>query len=188
MKRILSVLWLTSIWVVLWGQIDVRSVLGGLLVAFLLGAGIPSSAPVDADAVRPWAILRFVIFFIGSIIRSNAIVAWEIITPGLRVREGIVAVPLYGASDLVVSLVAHAIGGTPGTLVVDIDRGDPTIVYVHILHMRSIEHVRLNILDLARRFVAAFGTRRSLEELENSIREQEAVLAEIAATTAKDEL
>lgn len=169
MKRLVSVLWLATIWVVLWGQFDVRSVVGGLALSTLLVVGIPSRDPIEVDAFRPIAVLRFVLFYAGLVLKSNAVLAWEIITPGSRIREGIVAVPLVGASDLVVSLLAHAIGGTPGTLVVDVDRNDRTVLYIHVLHLRSVEQVRRDILDLERRLVAAVGSDRSVQAVQQHV-------------------
>lgn len=171
MKQLVSVVWLASIWIILWGQLDVRSVVGGLLIAGLLMLGLPSREPLQVDAFRPLAILSFVVFYAGQVLKSNAVVSWEALTPGSRIREGIIAVPLVGASDLVVSLLCHAIGGTPGTLVVDLDRGDRTVVYVHILHLHSIEEARRDILDLTWRLAAAVGSKRSLRELRQHIAE-----------------
>lgn len=169
MKRLISIAWLTAIWVVLWGQLDVRSLAGGLLVSTLLVVGLPSQEPLEVDAFRPLKLLRFLVSYAGLVVKSNAIIAWEIVTPGSKIREGIVAVPLHDASDLVVSLLAHAIGGTPGTLVVDVDRGDRTVLYVHILHLRTIDQARRDILDLARGLVTALGTERSLRDVERQI-------------------
>lgn len=171
MKRMVSVLWLASIWVVLWGQIDARSLTGGLVLATLLVVGVPSREPIVVDAFRPLGVLRFLIYYAGLVLKSNAVLAWEIVTPGSRIREGIVAVPLVGASDLVVSLLAHAIGGTPGTLVVDVDRDDRTVLYIHVLHLRSIDQVRQDVLELERRLVAAVGSERSIREVERRLAE-----------------
>lgn len=169
MRRLASVVWLAAVWVVLWGQIDVRSVTGGVLIGALLVFGLPSSERVRLDAFRPIPFVRFVLHYAWLVISSNAVVAWEIVTPGSRVREGIVAVPVVGASDAVVSLLAHAISGTPGTLIVDIDRGERTVLYVHVLHLHSVEQVRHEVLDLERRLVAAVGTDRSLQECDRQL-------------------
>lgn len=164
--RLGSVVWLAAVWIALWGQIDARSVIGGVLIAVLLVFGLPNQKRTRLDAFRPLPMLWFTIRYAWLVISSNAVVAWEIATPGSRVREGIVAVPILGASDTVVSLLAHAISGTPGTLIVDIDRGEQTLLYVHVLHLRDVERVRHDILELERLMIRAIGTRQSLVDIE----------------------
>ncbi len=173
MMRAVSVLWLAFIWVVLWGQLDVRSAVGGLAIGALLVVGLPNRDLTRLDALRPIALIRYLAYYAWLVVSANAVVAWEIITPGSRVREGIVAVPIEGASDAVVSLLAHAISGTPGTLIIDIDRGETTVLYVHVLHLHDVEQVRRDVFDLERRLVEAIGSERSLAAVDRRIADLE---------------
>ena len=162
-KQLASVLWLAVIWVVLWGQLDARSAVGGLAVGALLVFGMPEQRRIPFHALRPvwitWAILRYG----WMVLTANAQVAWEVMTPGSKVREGIVAVRIVGQSDAVISALAHAISGTPGTLIVDVDQSNGTILYVHFLHLRSVEEARVEILELERMLIKAIGSDGSLE-------------------------
>lgn len=180
-SRVASVLVLTVVWVVLWGQLDARSITGGLLLGALLVLGLPPQERLQIDALRPLAFLRFVAHYLWLVITSNAVVAWEAVTPGSRIREGIVAAPVVGTSSLVVSVLAHLISGTPGTLIVDIDQGDrngdDTILYVHVLHLRDPDQVRRDILRLERLIIRAIGSR-------DDLRQVEAMLAALPPATA----
>lgn len=168
--RLLGILWLTLVWVLLWEQVDARSILGGLAVGTFLVLAIPvEDRPRSGlDAFRPLRAVQFVVVFLWQVVKANAIVTWEVITPGSRVREGIVAVPVTGASDAVITILANVISLTPGTLIIEVDR-DPTVLYVHVLHLRSIDQVRLDIFELERRLVLAIGSEASIADVEERI-------------------
>lgn len=169
MNPIVSVLALTVMWVVLWGQLDVRSVLGGLVVSILLVLVLRARDKTYFDAFRPLHVLGFFVRYGWLVLVSNAVVAWEILTPGSRVREGIIAIHTVDASDAVVNALAHAISGTPGTLVMDIDRAEKTVFYVHVLHLHDIERARRDILKLQLLLIRAIGSKVSLADVEQRL-------------------
>ena len=45
------------------------------------------------------------------------------------------------------------------------------MLYIHVLHLRSIEQVRRDVLELERRLVAAVGSERSLQAVERRLAE-----------------
>lgn len=155
--------WLVVVWVALWGDITVANVVGGVVVAAVALALFPSAAPRGGVTVRPLHAVRFLVYFLAKLIEANAVVAWEVLTPNNeRVREGVVAVPVTGASDAVVTVVANAISLTPGTLTLDVHR-DPTILFVHVLHLRSIEQTRDEVHRLEMLALRAFGKEAAIE-------------------------
>lgn len=169
MNPVASVLALTIMWVVLWGQIDLRSVLGGLAVSIALVLVLPARDKTYFDAFRPLHVVGFFVRYGWLVLVSNAVVAWEIVTPGSRVREGIIAIHTVDASDAVVNALAHAISGTPGTLVMDIDRSEKTVFYVHVLHLHDVEQARRDILKLQRLLIRAIGSEVSLADVEERL-------------------
>jgi len=170
--RVVAVLWIAAVWVGLWESLSGFTVLGGLAVGAILVAAFPTSQRGRGlDALRPLAVLRFLAYFVWKVLHANAVVAWEVITPGHeRVNEGIVAVPLTGASDTVITILANAISLTPGTLVLEVQR-DPTVLYVHVLHLRDIRQVRLDLFHLERMLVRAIGSAACLADVERRIAE-----------------
>lgn len=156
--RVAFALWLVLVWIALWGDFTLANLVGGVLVATALLAVFPSAGPSGNLVVRPLAALRFLAYFAYKLVEANAVVAWEIITPSNEgVHEGIVAVPVTGASDAVVTVLANAISLTPGTLTLEV-RDDPPMLFVHVLHLRSIEDTRADVQRLERLVRRAFAS------------------------------
>lgn len=155
MTRLVRVLWLTSIWLALWSDLSFANVLSGLLVAALIVAAFDTwhSGRV---IVRPVAVARFTAYFLYQLGASTLVVARTVITPHNRIRTGIVAVPLYGCSDAVTTLIADAISLTPGTLTLEVRR-EPLTLYVHALDVRDITVLQREIRTLEVLAVKAFG-------------------------------
>ncbi len=155
-RRIALVPWLVLVWVVLWEGATAANVLSGLLIALALLAAFPPRVRHGSFALRPWAALRFAVYFIGKLIEANAVVAWEVMTPRNRIAEGIVAVPLPPGPTGLVALVANAVSLTPGTLTLEV-RSEPTVLFVHVLHLHSATRTRQEIQRLDRLVRAAFA-------------------------------
>jgi multicomponent Na+:H+ antiporter subunit E len=152
----LFVLWLVLVWVALWESISAAVILSGLVVAVVVLVLFPQPAPKALGALRPLKAARFAAYFFYKLIQANLVVAWEVITPKNRINQGVVKVPMSGVSDGVITLVANAISLTPGTLTVDVSR-DPTVLYIHVLHLRSVEEVRRDVERLESLALQAFA-------------------------------
>jgi multicomponent Na+:H+ antiporter subunit E len=149
-------LWLTIAWVALWGDLSPGTALAGAALSALLVAGFPPSGkPKTHFRLRPAT--KFLFFFIWKLIEASAVVAWEVITPRSKINAGIVAIPIRGASRGVTTLVANAITLTPGTLTLEVAE-NPTVLYVHVLHLRDIEAVRREVRHLEHLAIDAFGS------------------------------
>lgn len=172
-RRIVLVAWLTTVWVLLWGEATPGNVVGGALVGTaLVSLFAPDRSPWMR--LRPLAALRFTTFFLRRLVVASAVVAWEVATPANRINEGIVAVPLRGATPILRTIVTSAISLTPGTVVIDLaEHGETTSLYVHVLHLRSIEAVRLEVERLELLAARAFGTERCIAAMEGLLAEEE---------------
>lgn len=155
MMRIVRLLWLVIVWVVLWSDLSVANVLSGVVVA---GAIVMAFDTWRAGGivVRPLHVLRFAAYFAYKLVESSFVVARTVVRPRHRIRTGIVAVPLRGCSDAVVTLVADAISLTPGTLTLEVRR-DPLTLYVHALDVRDVSQVQRDVRRLEVLAVKAFG-------------------------------
>lgn len=148
LRRLPFLAWLVLVWMVLWGDLSLANLLSGVAVAALVLVAFPHAGPGPAGTLRPLHFLRFFGYFLYKLVEANLIVAWEVVTPSNEgIREGIVAVPVTGASDAVITVVANAISLTPGTLTLEVSR-DPAVLYVHVLHLRDIETVRRDVYRL----------------------------------------
>lgn len=156
LRRGILLLWLVFVWVTLWENLTVANVLSGVLVAGLLVVVFPLHGR-GRQAVRPLALLRYAGYFLGKLVEANAQVAWKVLNPRSEVHEGIVAVTLDDAPDGLVSLVANSITLTPGTLTLDVHRGEGVVVlYVHVLDLRSVEAAKAEVVEFDRRARLAF--------------------------------
>lgn len=177
-------LWLTGLWVALWGDVSAGNILGGLIVA----VGVVAVArPVGVTGLegtffRPIAALHYGLYFLRELVVANLVVAWEIITPRTKINRAIVAVPMHTTSAGVVTLVANTITLTPGTLTIDVNESprddDEQLVdrtlYIHVLHFVDVERVRCDVLKLERLAVKAFGARHELVAVEAELAALEA--------------
>lgn len=148
--------WLMFVWVALWRDVS----WGNLLAGFFAAAGIilifPLPAPTSGIRIKPIAMIKFLLVFAISVVRANFIVAWEVLTPKNRIREGIIGVPLRTDHPVVMTTINHAVNLAPGTMVIDID-DDPAVVYVHVLHLDDPADVHDEVRQLEDLVLAAFG-------------------------------
>jgi multicomponent Na+:H+ antiporter subunit E len=162
LRRVPYLGFLVIVWVTLWGDLSIANVFSGILVGGGLLLAFRDAGPGPMGPVRPLKALRFGVYFLYKLFEATVIVAWEIITPGENINEGVVAVPIVGASDAVITLVANATSLTPGTLTLEVRR-QPATLYIHVLHLRSVEETRLEILTLERLALEAFGSPEAIE-------------------------
>ena len=164
-------IWLTSLWVALWADLTVGNVLGGLIVALaVVGVARPTGVTgLERTNFRPISALVYAAYFLWQLLKANFVVAWEIITPRLKLNRAIIAVPMHTTSAGVVTLIANSVTLTPGTLTIYVAEefsSDGDIVertlFVHVLHFIDVESVRRDVLQLERLAIKAFGQRREL--------------------------
>jgi multicomponent Na+:H+ antiporter subunit E len=155
------VLWLTAVWVGLWGSVTAANVLGGLAVAVLLVLLLPLPPSGGHGVVRPAALLRFAVRFAVDLVVSSAQVLLLVLRPRLSPRQGVVAVHVPGASEGLMTVLANAISLTPGTLTLDVDLTGSTL-FVHALDVGAgpdgVDALRRGLREQAAAAVRAVGT------------------------------
>lgn len=160
-QHVVLLLWLTFVWVSLWGSWSVANVLGGLVVATVLLLVLPLPTVPHAGRTRPVALAVFAAVFLWELLRASATVVLQVLRPRAALRQAVIAVPVSGASDRLLTLVANAVSLTPGTLTLEVDRPRSTL-YVHVLDVRGgaaeVEAQRASILRLERLAARALGS------------------------------
>lgn len=146
---------LVVIWVLLQGQLTVANVLGGAALAAGLVVLFPVSRHVVHHRMHPWAMAKFVVFVLYSLVMSS----WEVIKVIARptptsLRSGIVRVRLEAESPLTTTIVSNAVTLTPGTMTLTA-RVHPAEVHIHVLGLADADEFRESVYDLERRTVAA---------------------------------
>ena len=151
-----AVLWLTAVWVALWGDPAPGTVLAGFLVALgVLSVGHQPRLQTSGT-VHPVAAAAFLGRFVVDLVVSSVQVVQAVLLPRDRLRPAVVAVPLTGPSDPLVSLVADTVSLTPGTLTVTATE-DRSTLYVHVLDSDDPDADRRDVQALEERALRAFG-------------------------------
>ncbi len=80
--------------------------------------------------------------------------------------------PLPGCSDELLTLITNLLALSPGTMPIEL-RQDPTVLYVHVLHLTDVEQFRGEILHLTDLTVRAFGSAETVADQDAFMRDRE---------------
>jgi multicomponent Na+:H+ antiporter subunit E len=158
MRTAAVVVVLAAIWVLLWGSASIANVVTGVLVGTALVMLVPGlRGTAQPLVIRPIAVLRLLAHFVTDLVRSNVVLTREIITRRSRIHTAIVGVELPGCSDELLTAITNMLALAPGTMPVDLTL-NPTVLYVHVLHLEDVEQVRRDVRRLTELALVAFGT------------------------------
>ncbi|THA24016.1 Na+/H+ antiporter subunit E [Streptomyces sp. RKND-216] len=136
LRRVPSLLWLWLLWLLLWGEASVLTVLGGLVISATVVATFPLPRARPYAAVRPLRLILLLVHVVVDVLASASTVAWEALRHGPRARTAVLVVRLSADTDFLIAATATLTTLTPGDLVVEIDR-DQRLLYVHALPVRD---------------------------------------------------
>lgn len=77
--------------------------------------------------------IALVLFYFYKLITSNVYIAFDILTPRMRINPGFIDVPVFLKSNTGVLMFSNLVSMTPGTLSIDLN-DDKTILRVHYLY------------------------------------------------------
>jgi multicomponent Na+:H+ antiporter subunit E len=148
---------LVAIWLLAWGDLSVANLASGLVVAVILLVAFPPHRQTPGvQRVSPLGAARLALYVLVQLVPSNVLVVREVVGRRSRIRTGVLAYPLRHPSEEVLSLMAHVIALTPGTMTVEATR-DPCVLYVHFLLLEDLDQARRTVARLERLAVAALG-------------------------------
>ncbi|WP_326641931.1 Na+/H+ antiporter subunit E [Streptosporangium sp. NBC_01755] len=164
-----QVLWLTVIWLLLWGDLSVGNVLGGLLVGLVLVWLLPLPIQDTGLRLHPVWILLFLVRFVRDMMVSSFRVAFWALRLGRPPPMQLVEVRLRASSEAMAVLVTVALSALPGSLVLEANVRRRTLL-LHVLGVpgdpATVGQVTQDdVTRLENRIVAAFGTRADQEEV-----------------------
>lgn len=146
---------LALLWMLLTGNFTGPSFVFG----FIIGYAALALIQIHVEGLRGYAqkvpkLVGFVLFFIKEVIKSNAVVAYDVATPNLSIKPGVVAVPLEVKSEIAITLLANFITLTPGTLSLDVS-DDRSVLFVHAMYLddeaeflQDLKQIEDRIIDL----------------------------------------
>jgi multicomponent Na+:H+ antiporter subunit E len=142
-KTIAWVIFLAVIWETLAGDFTLGTIVLGLVLGFLVvKVAHVDVAPRQRAKLIPAAMLMP--YFAWELILSNLRVAVDVVRPRMRMRPGIVAIPLDAASDAEITWLANLVTLTPGTLSLDVSH-DRKVLYIHAMDVADAEQLRREI-------------------------------------------
>jgi multicomponent Na+:H+ antiporter subunit E len=169
--RALEIVWLTVVWVLLWGTFSPLSIVGGIVVGIGVLAGFRFPPPAPYLPVRPVRLLALAGYLAYDMVVSGAEVSWQTVRYGRAARGAVIEVPLLTASDRVVTVIANALSLSPGAMALQIDQENGRW-FVYALGPRDragVERTRRRTMDMQRRVIAALGTSEELAAVEAAL-------------------
>ncbi|WP_185995328.1 Na+/H+ antiporter subunit E [Nocardioides campestrisoli] len=152
-----ALLWLTLVWLALWGDVTPLLVVSGVLVGVAAQWAFPLPPVRLESRIRPWRLLLLLLRFVVDVVRASLEVS-SVVLRRRPVRNAVVAVDLRSSSDFVLTGVASMLSLVPGSIVVEVRRSTHTL-YLHVLDVDDVEgaeRFRRDALAVEDRFLAAF--------------------------------
>lgn len=129
------------VYLALTSNLEVSNLVVGLLATTGITLLVRPRLQAETDWRRlPAAMLafgRYLLTLLWDLIRSGVQVARLVLTPGVSLQQGIIAIPAETSSSLGRALSAHAITVTPGEMVVEMD--EEGTMYTHCLDATAAE-------------------------------------------------
>ncbi len=156
-------LWLTLVWVFLWGELTLANVVNGLVVGLVITTVLPLPPTPFNGRFRPWCTILLIVHFLKDVVLASI----EVSKMAMR-REppkgAVIRVRLRSHNDVYLTMVAGMTTLVPGSVVVEAHRITGTL-YHHILDVEmqgGLEAAHQSVLDQEERILRAFATREEL--------------------------
>ncbi|HMR82054.1 MAG TPA: Na+/H+ antiporter subunit E [Niabella sp.] len=137
-KNFLMNLLLSFLWVALTGSLSYSGFLFGFILGFFVLWIMNRNENDRRYFYRLPKIFSFVFYFLYQLLKANAQVAYDVVTPKYFFRPGIVRYPLNARSDFEINLLSTLISLTPGTLIMDVSEDKKTL-YIHAMYLKTPE-------------------------------------------------
>lgn len=163
---IASTVWLTVVWVLLWGSFDPGTILAGLVLALVV-AGVFHLPPVRVDGrVHPVSMLFLLWRFLVDLVVASAQVVLLALDPRRQPRSAVIGVQLRSRNELYMTLTSQITCLVPGSVVVEAHR-TTGMLYVHVLDLgiaHGVEAARQHVLDTEARVLRALASDAELAD------------------------
>ncbi|NTW41294.1 MAG: Na+/H+ antiporter subunit E [Cellulomonadaceae bacterium] len=158
--QVLATLWLTAVWVMLWGGLSVANVAGGLVLAVLVARVLPMPPVEFHGRLHPLSMLYLAYRFGVDLVVASAQVAALALSPRRRPRSALIGVQLRSHSDLYLTMTAQLCSLVPGSVVVEAHR-ITGMLYLHVLDLDTtggVDAARRHVLDTEARVLRAIAS------------------------------
>lgn len=136
---------LALLWAGMLGGFSLANVTSGLVLGYFVlyytSRGTPGHQSYFGKVPK---LLNFLVYYLWEILKSNAMVAYDVLTLSPRMTPGVIGIPLDARTDLEITVLANLITMTPGTLSLDIS-ADRKTLFVHAMYLQNPEDLRADI-------------------------------------------
>lgn len=153
-----ALLWLTAVWVLLWGSLNPLNLLGGVLVGLLVLLLFPLPRVDLRLRVHPVGLLVLVGRFLSDLVRASVEVAWLAVRPGPVAHGVVMDLELVSDDAFLQTLTAEMVSLVPGSVVIDLEPSTGLLT-LHALDVRTraeAERVRHKVRAQEARILRAF--------------------------------
>ena len=158
-----TLVWITIVWSLLWGEISPGNILAGFAIALLITTISPFPTMSFDGRFRPKALLILIVVFVRDLVVA-AMQQARFIVQRRQPQAAIIRVHLRSKSDIYLAITAGMSALVPGSVVVEAHQPTGT-VYVHIFDVElagGLDAAHQSILDLEERILRAFASRNEL--------------------------
>jgi multicomponent Na+:H+ antiporter subunit E len=151
-------LWLTLVWILLWGTVSAANIISGLVIALVITLLLPLPVVPIEGRVHPISLIRLIGLVAWYLVLSSLQLAWLAVKPGPPPLSAVLRAHMAIKSDLVLALAVNIINLTPGTIVLEIDQVR-RMIYVHVIDVgsdRAVTQFYRQIGQIERLLVASF--------------------------------
>lgn len=152
---------LVVLWLVLWGHVDVISVVTGIVFSVAVVRLFYLPAVALSGRFNILRAVHFLAIFLWRLTKASFEVARLAVRPKPLPRNSIVGVQLRTRSDFILTLTAEVNILVPGSVVVESDRLR-SVIYLHVVNCdtdEKVERARLNALGIEQAIALALGSR-----------------------------
>lgn len=161
-----AAVWLTVVWVLLWGDLTAANVLAGIAIALVVGTTLRMPSVEFTGRIHVLGLLRLIASFARDLAVASVQVVALALSPGRAPRSAVIAVQMHTPSDLYMTIAAELTSLVPGSLVVEAHR-TTGMLYVHILDVDiagGLDRARRSVLDNEARILRALASDAELAE------------------------
>ncbi|HVJ65159.1 MAG TPA: Na+/H+ antiporter subunit E [Bdellovibrionota bacterium] len=132
--RLLWNIVLAVFWASLWGELSLKFLLSGFVLAYFVLMMLERSGVIVNKFYgrKVWRAVGFFFYFVKELWTSSILVAIDVLRARPKARPAIVKVPLDLRDDAQIALFANVISLTPGTLTLDVSP-DKQHIYIHAM-------------------------------------------------------
>jgi multicomponent K+:H+ antiporter subunit E len=129
-------IFLFIVWLLLTSSYSIGNIVLAVVLSLAIPAVVGGFQTEGLRVKKHRKAFKYFLVMMWDVIRSNFVVARQVIGKSENLKPGFIAIPLDMTDPLPITLLASTISLTPGTVSTELS-ADKTILYVHALHVED---------------------------------------------------